>query len=56
MGYGPGSFQMVYGKAQAAYFAAGNGTMEEKEWQDMLNMHLMNICNFVWKVGSFYCY
>ena len=30
MGYGPGSFQMVYGKAQAAYFAAGNGTMEEK--------------------------
>ena len=28
----------------------------KKEWQDMLNMHLMNICNFVWKVGSFYCY
>ena len=30
MGYGPGSFQMVYGKAQAAYFAAGNGTPQEK--------------------------
>lgn len=26
----PGSFQMLYGKAQAAYFAAGNGTVEEK--------------------------
>lgn len=30
IGYGPGSFQMVYGNAQAAYFGAGNGTMEEK--------------------------
>lgn len=30
IGYGPGSFQMVYGKAQAKYFAAGNGTIEEK--------------------------
>lgn len=30
IGYGPGSFQMVYGKAQAAYFAAGHGTIEEK--------------------------
>lgn len=30
IGYGPGSFQMVYGKAQAAYFGAGHGTVEEK--------------------------
>lgn len=30
IGYGPGSFQMVYGKVQAAYFAAGKGTVDEK--------------------------
>ncbi len=30
IGYGPGSFQVVYGKAQTAYFAVGNGTVEEK--------------------------
>lgn len=30
IGYGPGSFQMVYGKAQASYFATGNGTIKEK--------------------------
>lgn len=30
IGYGPGSFQMIYGKTQAAYFTAGNGTTEEK--------------------------
>lgn len=29
-GYGPGSFHMVYGKAQAAYFAADDGTAEER--------------------------
>lgn len=30
VGHGPGSFQQVYGKAQAAYFASGNGTVAEK--------------------------
>ncbi len=29
-GHGPGSFQMVYGKAQAAYIAADKATTEEK--------------------------